>query len=160
MKTFAISFDIISKSEAELTEQELILVQHAKEATYRSYAPYSHFSVGAAALLEDGTIVTGNNQENSAYPSGTCAERTTIFYANSRYPELAVDTLCIAARDTNGNFIPRPIAPCGACRQVLLETEKRYGRPMRLILYGTNASYIIASASNLLPIQFDQSFLE
>ncbi len=159
MKNISLSFDIIVKSESELTDNEAALIKEAKEATYRSYAPYSNFHVGAAALLDDGTIVSGSNQENCAYPSGTCAERTTIFYANSRYPDKAITTLCIVARDTSGNFITRPISPCGACRQVLIETEKRGGKPMRILLYGTEECYIIASAVNLLPIQFDQSFL-
>ena len=109
------------------------------EATARSYAPYSHFSVGAAALLNNGTIVTGTNQENAAYPSGLCAERTTLFYANSQYPDPPVNTLAIAAR-TEKDFIETPIPPCGAC-QVILETEKRYGQPIRILLYGKECIY-------------------
>ncbi len=160
MKNISVSFNITVKSESELTETEVALVKAAQKATYRSYSPYSNFRVGAAALLDDGTIVTGSNQENCAYPSGTCAERTTVFYANSQYPDKTVTTLCIAARDTSGEFIARPIAPCGSCRQVLIETEKRGGRPMKIILYSTKECYIIDSALDLLPIQFDQSFLE
>ena len=82
----------------ELNEADRSLMKTAMEATARSYAPYSHFSVGAAALLNNGTIVTGTNQENAAYPSGLCAERTTLFYANSQYPDQPVNTLAIAAR--------------------------------------------------------------
>ena len=104
----------------ELNEADRALVTTAKEATARSYVPYSHFSVGAAALLGDGTVVSGTNQENAAYPSGLCAERTTLFYANSRYPDQPVITLAIAAR-TEKDFIDNPIPPCGACRQVILE---------------------------------------
>ncbi len=159
MKNISVSFNITVKTESELTDAELELVRAAKEATFRSYSPYSNFRVGAAALLADGIVVTGSNQENCAYPSGTCAERTTVFYANSQYPDTPITTLCIAARDTTGEFTARPIAPCGSCRQVLIESEKRGGSPMRIILYGTQQCYIVDSALHLLPIQFDQSFL-
>ena len=107
----------------ELNEGDRSLIKTAMEATARSYSPYSHFSVGAAALLGNGTVVTGTNQENAAYPSGLCAERTTLFYANSQYPDQPVVTLAIAAR-TEKDFIDHPIPPCGACRQVILETER------------------------------------
>ena len=159
MKELMINIPVIAKQECELTEEEKALLEEAKAATYRSYSPYSKFSVGAAALLSDGTIVSGSNQENSAYPSGLCAERTTIFYANSTYPEKPVLMLCIAARDTEGNFTARPIAPCGACRQVLVETETRYNQPMKIMLYGTEHTYFISSARELLPVSFDSSFL-
>jgi cytidine deaminase len=92
----------------ELNEADRALMQTAMEATARSYSPYSHFSVGAAALLGNGTVVTGTNQENAAYPSGLCAERTTLFYANSQYPDQPVVTLAIAAR-TEKDFIDHPI---------------------------------------------------
>ena len=115
----------------ELNDTDRALLDDAIEATRRSYAPYSHFSVGAAALLANGVVVTGTNQENAAYPSGLCAERTTLFYANSQYPDQAVVTLAIAAR-TEKDFIDTPIPPCGACRQVILETEKRYKQPIRI----------------------------
>ena len=105
-------------------------------------------------------MVTGNNQENAAYPSGLCAERTTLFYANAAHPDTAVVALAIAAY-TNGDFTPTPIAPCGACRQVMLEVEKRYQRPIRTLLYGTNGIYLIEEgAAELLPLTFDASFLE
>jgi len=159
MTELMINIPVVAKQENELTEQEKALVEEAKAATYRSYSPYSMFSVGAAALLSDGTIVSGSNQENSAYPSGLCAERTTIFYANSKYPEKSVMMLCVAARDTEGKFTERPIAPCGACRQVLVETETRYHQPMKIMLYGTKHTYFIGSARELLPVSFDSSFL-
>ena len=117
----------------ELNDTDRALLDDAIEATRRSYAPYSHFSVGAAALLANGVVVTGTNQENAAYPSGLCAERATLFYANSQYPDQAVMTLAIAAR-TEKDFIDTPIPPCGACRQVILETEKRYKQPIRILL--------------------------
>lgn len=143
----------------ELNEKDQLLLEKAKEATQNSYAPYSHFSVGAAALLANGEILCGTNQENAAYPSGLCAERTTLFYANSRYPEAAVDTLAIAAR-TEHDFLDTPIPPCGACRQVMLETESRFKRPMRVLLYGKDSIYEIAKVTDLLPLSFDASAME
>jgi cytidine deaminase len=111
-------------------------------------------------MLDDGTIISGSNQENCAYPSGTCAERTAVFYANSQYPEKAVKSLCIAARDTSGEFTENPIPPCGSCRQVLLETEKRSGKPMKILMYGTSYLYVIESANLLLPLQFDKEIIK
>lgn len=143
----------------ELNAVDKLLMNAAIEATSRSYAPYSHFSVGAAALLGNGTLVTGTNQENAAYPSGLCAERTTLFYANSQYPDQPVITLAIAAR-TEKDFIDLPIPPCGACRQVILETEKRYKQPIRILLFGKECVYEVKSISDLLPLSFDASAME
>lgn len=143
----------------ELNDTDRALLDDAIEATRRSYAPYSHFSVGAAALLANGVVVTGTNQENAAYPSGLCAERTTLFYANSQYPDQAVVTLAIAAR-TEKDFIDTPIPPCSACRQVILETEKRYKQPIRILLYGKKCIYEVQSIGHLLPLSFDASAME
>lgn len=144
----------------ELSSDDRMLVDAAREATARSYAPYSGFSVGAAVRLANGEVVTGNNQENAAYPSGLCAERTTLFWANARYPDAAVEAMAIAARNANGE-LPVPIPPCGACRQVMLEVERRYNRAMRIILYGARESYIIEDGVKaLLPLCFDADFLE
>lgn len=140
----------------ELDAQDKRLVDAAMEATRRSYAPYSHFHVGAAALLENDVIVTGTNQENVAYPSGLCAERTTLFYANSQYPDIPVKALAIAACSENGTSTPTIISPCGACRQVMLETENRFGKPMKVLLCGSNEVYIMDSAASLLPIAFSE----
>ena len=128
-------------------------------ASPRSSAPNSLFSVGAAARLANGVMVTGTNQENAAYPSGLCAERTTLFYANSQYPDQAVMTLAIAAR-TEADFIQSPIPPCGSCRQVILETEKRFKQPIRILLYGRQAIYEVKSIKDLLPLSFDGSEME
>ncbi|MFV0403568.1 MAG: cytidine deaminase [Bacteroides graminisolvens] len=143
----------------ELTEADRTLLQAAMDATKRSYAPYSKFSVGAAARLNNEVIVTGTNQENAAYPSGLCAERTTLFYANSQYPDQAVATLAVAAR-TERDFLDAPIPPCGACRQVILETEKRFNQPMRILLYGKEEVYEVKSIRDLLPLSFDGSEME
>ena len=144
----------------EFSEEDRQLIDAAREAATRGYAPYSRFNVGAAVRLIDGTIVTGNNQENAAYPSGICAERTALFWAGSQHPDKAVVTLAIAARNDSGEF-PVPIPPCGACRQVILETEKRYNKAMRIILYGAKECYIIEDGVKaLLPLSFDAGFLE
>ncbi len=158
MEEMKIEIRICSLHYDELNEEDRRLIEQAKGATQRSYAPYSRFSVGAAALLANGEIVTGSNQENAASPSGLCAERTTLFYANSRYPDQAVKTLAIAARNASG-FTGKPISPCGACRQVLLETERRHGSPIRILLYGTTEIYQTNGIDNLLPLSFSGEFL-
>ena len=138
---------------AELPEKAKKAIEAAKDASYRAYSPYSNFLVGAAVFLEDGTIVTGNNQENAALPSGLCAERTAIFSANSLYPEQPIDILAIAAQ-SNGEFLKNPITPCGACRQVLLESEKRFGKEIEIYLYGTGKIYYLKGVEALLPLGF------
>lgn len=141
-------------SQDELKGDDLMLVNAAKEATAGSWSPYSGFKVGAALLLEDGTIVTGSNQENAAYPSGLCAERTALFAAGHTHPGKAVTALAIAARNNNG-YTAQPITPCGACRQVLAETEQRGGKPIRFILYGTEGTMVIEGGTDaILPFCF------
>ena len=140
----------------ELSDKDRELIDAAKQATEGSYAPYSKFCVGSALRLADGTIVTGANQENVAYPSGLCAERTALFYAGAAYPDKAVEALAIVARTEGGEFTATPISPCGACRQVMLETELRYRIPMRILLYGTEGVYVVeGGVGELLPLQFD-----
>ena len=144
----------------ELQTADREVVDAARAATANSYAVYSNFNVGTAVRLSNGTIVSGSNQENAAYPSGLCAERTTLFWANSQYPNEAVETLAIAARTAQGE-LEMPIPPCGACRQVILETEKRFGNTIRIILYGAKQCYIIEDGIKaLLPLSFDSAFLE
>lgn len=138
----------------ELKDNDLMLVNAAQKATDGSWSPYSGFKVGAALLLDDGTVVTGSNQENAAYPSGLCAERTALFSAGHNHPGKAVTALAIAARNGNG-YTPQPITPCGACRQVLAETEQRGGRPIRYILYGTRGTMVIEGGTDaILPFCF------
>jgi cytidine deaminase len=144
----------------ELSAADKEVVDAARAATANSYAVYSHFNVGAAVRLADGLIVSGTNQENAAYPSGLCAERTTIFWANSQYPSQPVKVLAIAARNDSGE-LDVPIPPCGACRQVILETEKRYNTPIRIILYGAKECYVVEDGIRaLLPLSFDSAFLD
>ena len=151
-KRIEISYQIYAFDELDVEDKRLI--DAAMKATERSYAPYSHFHVGAAALLENDVIVTGSNQENVAYPSGLCAERTALFYANSQYPDMAIKTLAIAACNENGTPSANIISPCGACRQVMLETENRFGKPIKILLYGYKEVYVIESAASLLPLAF------
>lgn len=159
MRKIKLEIEIGTCTYNELSQEDRELIDQAKMATTRSYAPYSRFKVGAAALLENGIIVTGTNQENAAYPSGLCAERTTLFYANSQYPDQPVKTLAIAARTESG-FLESPIPPCGSCRQVLMETEQRYNQPMRILLYGEKEVFIINGTKDLLPLSFGSEFLE
>jgi cytidine deaminase len=143
----------------ELTPEEKQLVEEARQATYRSYSPYSRFSVGASVLLANGVILSGSNQENAAYPSGLCAERTVLFYANSQYPNQPITMMAIAARSEKG-FTEIPITPCGACRQVLAETERRFEQPIRILLYGETETIIIDGVKDLLPFLFDEDILK
>lgn len=160
MKDIVLQTKIKVGSIDELSAQEREVVEAARKATANSYAVYSGFNVGAAVRLSDGTVVSGTNQENAAYPSGLCAERTTLFWANSQYPDKAVEILAIAARTAEGE-LERPITPCGACRQVILETEKRFKTPIRIILYGSKECYIIEDGIKaLMPLSFDSDFLE
>lgn len=140
----------------ELTPEEQHLIQLAIEATDRSYAPYSKFRVGAAVRLDNGIELSGSNQENAAYPSGLCAERTTLFYAGAQYPDIPVHMLAIAARGTDGELTEDPTGPCGACRQVIIESETRAGNPIRILLYGRKFVYIIDGIKPLMPLTFSE----
>ena len=138
----------------ELSSAEQHLVSLAIDATQRSYAPYSHFHVGAAVLLENGVEIMGCNQENVAYPSGLCAERTALFTAGAQYPDVPVSTLAIAARDTDGELTSEPCSPCGSCRQVIIESETRAKHPIRILLYGRRCIYTIDGIRQLMPLMF------
>lgn len=160
MKEMVLNTVVKVCSYGELQPADREIVDAARAATANSYAVYSNFNVGAAVRLADGTVVSGTNQENAAYPSGLCAERTTLFWANSQYPTQAVEVLAIAASTAQGE-LEKPIPPCGACRQVILETEKRFNKAMRIILYGAKECYIIEDGVKaLLPLSFDAAFLE
>lgn len=156
MKELNIVTPILSMAYEELSEADRDLVDAARKMTFNSYAPYSRFSVGAAISLDNGVIVTGSNQENAAYPSGICAERTAAFYAHSSYPESRFRAIAIAARDTSGEEIADPISPCGACRQVLVEYERLAGNNVKVILTGRNTIYVIPSVKALMPLAFTE----
>lgn len=129
----------------KLCEQALEIIPHA-------YSIYSGFSVGAAVLLDNGKVVMGTNQENAAYPSGLCAERTALFYAASEYPEARVEAIAIAAFE-QGKQTNRFVTPCGACRQVMAEVIKRRG-DFDVIMIGSE-EVVMLKASSLLPFTFD-----
>lgn len=153
MRKYEICSEVTVYELQELMEEDRELVLAAMDATQQSYSPYSNFCVGAALRLEDGTMVTGSNQENASYPMGLCAERTAIFHAQHEHPELHITTIAVAARSQRG-FLQAPIPPCGACRQVMLEVEDRYKKPTRVLLYGTEGIHVLESVKALLPFQF------
>ena len=141
-----------------LSKEDASLVIKSQEITKNAYAPYSKFKVGAAILLSNNEIITGSNQENSAYPSGLCAERVALFYANSKFPNVPIKTIAISAFYKN-KFVENPIPPCGACRQVILETEIRFKNKIKLILFGTEKIFLIDSIKQILPLYFNETFL-
>lgn len=153
MEEILFQYKIKKHTIKELSNADSVLILKAKEATKKAYAPYSQFKVGTAVLLANGEIITGNNQENAAYPSGLCAERVALFYAQSNYPGIAIFSLAIAAV---GSFSSAEfISPCGACRQVMVEYEKRTKHPMRILLCNETDVLEIDSAADLLPLRFD-----
>ena len=141
-----------SVEEMEKDDQEL--VAKAIEAMKGSYAPYSHFNVGAAVRLSDGTIVKGANQENAAYPSGLCAERTAIFAAGANYPDLDIVSLAVTG-GTDNVICDTPAAPCGACRQVMAQCQTRSGKAMSVILIGGESIWKFNRVDDILPFIFD-----
>ena len=159
MKELEITTKVLVCSQDELSAELRDLVEMAKNKTQDAYCPYSNFHVGAAALLADGQVITGANQENAAYPSGLCAERVTLFAANANHPNTPVVALALACY-THGHFTREVASPCGACRQVMLETENRYGIPMKVILYCEEGCYVFDKASDLLPLCFAADSLE
>lgn len=146
-------------SGAELPGTERGLIHAAFKSAKNAYAPYSGFKVGASVLLDNGEIITGSNQENAAYPSGNCAERVAIFYANSQFPEMAVLMIALVAINQSGEVIDYPVYPCGACRQVIFETEIRHGKKIKLIFSGKNKIHMVESIKELLPLNFDKDQL-
>jgi cytidine deaminase len=151
-KNLTITYDVFDGLE-DLNPDDRKLLETATQAAKNAYAPYSKFHVGAAVLLGNGDIVTGNNQENLAYPSGLCAERVAVFSASSTHPNEKMMAIAITAYSEN--FVTdTPIPPCGACRQVLIEYEIRDKQNMRCILRGsTGKIYVFHSMADLLPLQ-------
>lgn len=151
--THTVNYEIIEQwTMLSATEQKLVV--KAQEAAENAYAPYSNFRVGASLLLEDDSIVLGNNQENIAYPSGICAERVALFYAGANFPNKTVKTLVVVA---NGTLVKPEdcISPCGSCRQVIAQSEFRQKTPIKLILVSQNGkTFIFDSASDLLVFPF------
>jgi len=143
----------------ELPQEISFLMQKAMEVRQKAYVPYSNFSVGAAILLDNNEIITGNNQENAAYPSGLCAERTAIFYAGAQYPNTKIIRMAITA----GSKIKQtliPIPPCGACRQAISEYEVKQDAPIEIYFMGETGKVVKSnSLANLLPLIFDRTVL-
>ena len=145
---------------SELPEEEQNLLQQAAKSASNSYAPYSEFHVGAAVLLENGDVICGSNQENAAYPSGLCAERVAMFYANSKYPGVKVKALAISAH-ADHFLVDKPISPCGTCRQVIAETENRQKSKIRILMQSeTGPVNMTEGIENLLPLTFYEEKLK
>ena len=155
MKESKITINIsVADNINELPETEVKLVNAACDATKNSYAIYSQFNVGVAVLLGNGEIIKGSNQENMAYPSGLCAERVAMYYANSQYPGEPIVAIAIASA-INGVLNDKPVYPCGACRQALLQSEMRHDKPIKVIMYGNSMIQIVPDIKSLLPLSFD-----
>ena len=148
-----------SDSEKDLAAEDKLLLDKAKQVRDTAYAPYSNFYVGAALLLENGEVVTGSNQENAAYPSGLCAERTAIFYAGARFPGVPIKTLVISCNSKN-HKVDKPLSPCGGCRQVIAEYENRQKKRIRIVMAGESGKVLACDGiENLLPLMFKGEFL-
>ena len=143
----------------ELPKDVKSLMEKAKEARLKAYAPYSNFLVGTAILMDNGEIFTGSNQENASYPSGLCAERTAIFYAGAQYPDSKIIRMAIIAGSIH-NKTTAPIPPCGACRQSIAEYEVKQEAPIEIYFMGEEGKVVRSnSLANLLPLMFDKSVL-
>ena len=143
----------------ELPAKEADLLNVAHEAAKHAYAPYSRFKVGAAVLLKNGHVISGNNQENAVYPLGICAERVALFYASAQFPETPVAKIAITAIGYESEMA-RPVPPCGSCRQALLEYEGKFGEPIEVVMAGEKGEvYVAKSVAELLPLSFSNDFL-
>jgi cytidine deaminase len=138
----------------ELKRSDRELLQEATLASETSYSPYSSFQVGSAVRLANGNILRGSNQENAAYPSGMCAERVALFYAQAECPDIPVESVAIFAR--SGEFkLDNPVTPCGSCRQVMAEHESRHHQKIRIIMGNDNSHVqIVDGVESLLPLMF------
>lgn len=144
---------------AKFSAADAELLRQAHEATGNAYVPYSKFHVGAAVRLANGVVVKGSNIENAAYPSGLCAERVALFSAQAQFPGVAVEALAITACSEIKD-VTEPVAPCGACRQVMVETEQRSGSPMRIICQGnTGKVFVFEGVETLMPFIFLTKFM-
>ncbi|HCF03173.1 cytidine deaminase [Flavobacterium sp.] len=156
--TITTNFDVFETIQ-ELPTDIQNLMHEAVAIRKTAYAPYSHFKVGTAILLDNGEIILGSNQENAAYPSGLCAERVAVFYAGAKYPEAKILKMAISAASDN-TTTSAPIPPCGACRQSLAEYEIKQNTPIEIYFMGEIGSiYKSDSLKNLLPLLFDKKFL-
>ena len=156
-----IRFEVVAQSyeSGELPDDKQGLLEAARKTCENAYAPYSNFWVGAALLLSNGEVVTGTNQENAAYPSGLCAERTAAYWASSNFPREKILAIAVTARKSTEEIF-RPITPCGSCRQSLLEYELHQESPIEVILEaGDGTSTVFPSMETLLPMKFSEKSL-
>lgn len=154
MKKETYSYSLTRADLSELTPQQQLLVESAKKASENAYAPYSNFLVGAAVELESGEILVGNNQENSAYPSGICAERNALFHVGAVHPNKTITRIAIYTPNSISNAL-EVITPCGACRQVMLEYEAKQHNAIEVILVGPkNNIVLLSSCTDLMPLSF------
>lgn len=154
--TFTSRFEVYD-SIKELDKDARELLEAAIKASQNAYAPYSKFNVGAAVRLDNGEIISGNNQENAAYPSGLCAERVALFYASAQHPDKKIISIAITTNPFI-KLVKKPISPCGACRQVMTEYEAKYKEKISLILFnGKDLIYTCSSVAELLPLTFTAS---
>ena len=150
---------ILHNNESDIDSDVQNLIHKAKESALKAYAVYSNFLVGAALLLKDGTVVTGNNQENACYPTGLCAERVAFFSAKSQYPDSIISKVAIVAKRREDDHF-KPVMPCGSCRQVMAEYESNQNKPIKLYVAGKNGEvYESNSIENLLPFKFSSADL-
>ena len=157
-KKYIINYEEFS-SASQMTPEDQEMVAAALDAQKGSYSPYSHFQVGASLKLENGLVLKGANQENAAYPSGLCAERTVMFYAGANYPDIPFDTLAIAGSD-HGVLCESPASPCGACRQVMAEYQKKHNKPFNIIPVGSKRIRKFHCVDDVLPFIFDSLTVE
>lgn len=144
---------------SELNENDAWLLREARSVTEQAYAPYSNFQVGAVAMLENGEVVAGTNQENASYPVGICAERVLLGSVATLHPKVPIQSIAISYNSA-GVKSDHPISPCGMCRQALLEYETRLDKPIRLILGGQEGKiFVVKTASLLLPFAFTSTEL-
>ena len=160
MEKRKVSFDLsVYDSLHDLPVYERELMNEAIASRKNAYAPYSNFQVGAAALLENGEVVIGNNQENASFPAGLCAEGVAVFQAGARFPGVAIGSIAITAASKNYK-VSEPVAPCGICRQSLSEYEFRQKSPITILMMGEEGQiFKCESIADILPLGFDNSYL-
>ncbi len=160
MKKRNVGFELlIFEKLEEMTHEDQMLLRQADIALESSYSPYSNFKVGAAVLLESGTVVLGSNQENASYPAGLCAERVAVFSAGAQYPNVPIKAIAISAASVH-DFVTQPVGPCGSCRQAILEYEVKQKSPITILMKGQSGPiYKCGAIAQLLPLSFDHTFL-
>lgn len=156
MKEITLTSHITECTKEELRPEEQQLVDVANNATFRSYSPYSKFSVGAALLLENGTVIQGCNQENAAFGVTMCAERSALFAAGAQHPDITPVAIAVSARNELGQYTDTPVSPCGPCRQAMIETETRYKHPLTILLIGKDKIYRIEGIKQIMPLSFTE----